>query len=353
MIYICKVRALLLGGAVAALVACSTGGSTSAPSARRPQPPSSLVRRAPSTSGFVYVTNEIKYTPPAIGSVNYYPVGSNGDVMPSGVIEGSNTQLTLSLGVAVDPTGEIYVANGDTNSIVGFAPGSNGNVSPNVMIAGANTGLATPTGLALDRAGNLYVDNCGTVCNYGPPGPTSVKEFAAGSNGNVAPLRTISGSLTLLGQTDGIAVDRKGNIFVTNAAQQTVTVYGPRAHGNVSPLRVIAGANTRLNDPAGIAVDDNNLYVAPYYQEYIERFARLGGGNVPPRSVLDLSWPSGGPSGGVVSGLTIAPDGTLYATGVAGLIAQFAPKAKGHAAPLTMVQGPHTQLVLPAYVFVR
>lgn len=337
------------GVAVLALAACSRAGSTTTPIAWNQQAAASLMHRAGKSPAFVYVSNQ-SGGPPPVGSVLYYPVGSNGDVAPSGAISGSNTHLTGANGIVVDSGGEIYVANSDTNTIAGFATGSNGNVTPNVLISGSNTGLATPIGLALDSDGNLYVSNCGQ-CNS-PPAPDTAVEFAAGSNGNATPLRTIVGQRTQLNQENQLAVDGRGYIYVANATVQKVTVFGPRADGNVAPERVISGSNSRVNEPDGLAVDGRNLYVTSAYQGYIGRYDSAAAGNVRPRSVLHVDWSNGGQQ--VLGGIIPAPDETLYVTGFSvPLIAQYTAKARGTAAPLTEIKGPSTQLVLPTFVFVR
>jgi hypothetical protein len=301
----------------------------------------------------VYVTNQYSFFAPFEGAVLAYPEGANGNVAPSEDISGNQTQLTQVTGIVVTSGGEIFAANADTNRIVGFAVGSTGNVVPNVVISGSDTGIASPAGLALDGAGNIYVANCGTRCNYGPPGPISVVEFAAGANGDAKPLRRITGSRTQLGQTDGIAVDGRGYIYVANAASYAVTVFGPHSRGNVAPLRVLSGSASGINEPDGIAVDRNGLYVNAAYRGYVGRFRRLAGGDVPPRSTLNVRFASGGPSGEVLTGLITAPDGTLFVPGLAPMIAQYGAHAKGDAAPLAVIQGPSTGLYAPAYIFVR
>ena len=325
------IRFLVLGAATSALAAC---GNAVAPSHAVPLASSTL--RAPGAIGtgsrprtsisgaFVYVANVTQFNisrPPSVGSVVYFPAGSNGDVAPSGVIAGANTMLTLVDGIVADAAGEIYVANTDTNSIVGFPPGSSGDVTPNVVIAGANTGLASPIGLAIDASGNLYVANCGQ-CNYGPPGQNSVEEFAAGSNGNVMPARTIAGSKAQLGYLNQLAVDRHGSIYVANETTNAVLVFGRAAKGNIAPIRVISGPNTRINTPDGMALGPAGIYVTAIYGNYIVRFARDAGGNVAPRSTLHIDWSGNGKQ--ALGGIIVAPDNTLYVAGFgAPLIAQF------------------------------
>lgn len=146
--------------------------------------------------------------PIGVASVAAYPAGSNGFVNPSAIIKGSHTKLGTPLAVAVDHDGKIYVANeGPTkctsnfcrptgpSSVYVYAAGSSGDVRPIATISGAATGLVSPVGITLDSNGNIYVLNVNAL-GYGCPAAcdqNSILVFAAGSDGNVAPMATIAG----------------------------------------------------------------------------------------------------------------------------------------------------------------
>ena len=112
--------------------------------------------------------------------------GSNS--VPIATISGAATDMSNPLGVAVDSSGNIYVAQNSGNAITVYAAGSNGNVAPIRTITGSKTGLggglASPYSLALDSNGNIYVTSF--VPGFSIYGSLSV--FAAGANGNVAPI---------------------------------------------------------------------------------------------------------------------------------------------------------------------
>ncbi len=144
-------------------------------------------------SGNIYVTNVFS---DGSGSVSVYPAGSNGDVTPKAIISGARTKLYYPVGIAVSSTGKIYVANGgtglrpDVNGYVTvYAAGSNGDVAPAAVIRGSNTGIDQPIGIALDSSGKLFVANNETQ----PPCCGSVTVYPANSNGNVRPSVTIAG----------------------------------------------------------------------------------------------------------------------------------------------------------------
>src|SRR5208282_2754745 len=129
-----------------------------------------------------------------------------------------------------------------------------GNVAPIATIAGSNTGLGYPSGVAIDGTGNIYVANkaTDTVTIYSPLGSSTGAL-------NESPTATIGGSNTGMDSPAGIAVDASGNIYVTNEGgfdgdNASVTVYPPGSTGNAAPAVTIAGPATQLARPQGIAV---------------------------------------------------------------------------------------------------
>jgi hypothetical protein len=245
-------------------------------------------------SGNMYVANQAN-------SITIYAAGATGNVAPVGTISGSNTGLSDPEGVAIDPVnGDIYVANtaggsSEYGTITVYAPGNYGNVAPIATIAGYSTGLSSPEGLVLDASGNIYVPNGNAtitvyaagsngdvaptatiggsytklsspyqvaldssnniyVANYQGSTGINVLEFAAGSNGNLAPIKTIAGTKTKLDGTDGIALDGSGNEYGANYTSNSITVYKAGSNGNRKPIRFIEGSKTELDGPEGITI---------------------------------------------------------------------------------------------------
>ena len=79
--------------------------------------------------------------------------------------------------------------------------------------------------------------------------------YSRTANGDVAPVRKISGADTGLLDPGGIAVNTVNDeIAVANWSNNSITVYSRTSSGNVAPIRKISGTNTGLYYPWGIAL---------------------------------------------------------------------------------------------------
>src|SRR6202789_3018049 len=127
-------------------------------------------------------------------------------------------------GAAVDKNGDVFFANPCTNSVseVVAVNGSIPATNPTINNVGNSSNFNLPFGVAVDGNGNVY------VADYGHQ---AVKEIMA-VNGSVSASSTV---ITLAGPTDfagpttlgeaagpaGVALDGKGDVFVTNFIDQT------------------------------------------------------------------------------------------------------------------------------------
>lgn len=194
----------------------------------------------------IYIADSRGGPAPGNGTVLEFTAGADGNVAPVATIVGPKTGLSIPNGITLDAMGNIYVANflpgacGATGSVTVYAPGASGDVAPAFSIGGNKTGLAGPLGIAVDASGKIYVANQGF----------SVTVYAAGAHGNVAPIETILVPNFL--SPFGVAVDSSGSIYVSG--DNAVLIYAPGASGNALPIRTIAGSSTNLTSPTSIAL---------------------------------------------------------------------------------------------------
>jgi hypothetical protein len=210
------------------------------------------------SKGNVYVTRITSG-----GSLDVFPPNANGFTNPIRTlqIDGNPTSVTVDsndniiVAVLGPPTG---------NAIEVFTPTAQ---QPLRRISGPATGLGS----------SMFYQGAFFVVNYSPftgriytatSGDTNpaivahVSVFPGNGNGDIRPIRTISGSNTLLGESiSGLASDQQtGEIFVlsTNSRLSTPTmvhVYGRYVNGNLPPLRSFSDRTSGLMNARGIAFE--------------------------------------------------------------------------------------------------
>lgn len=206
-------------------------------------------------SGQIYTYSSpavLVYSSNANGDVNL------GEVQPARIILGSNGQTCCGQSVdalTTDNSLNLYVATHDAlgkGSILVFPPTANGNTAPTRTITGTLTQLGTGTRLAMNSTGNL----CAKTSS--PDGTVRIIEFASGIDGNVSPTRTITGTtshpLTTVG---GIAFDSANNLYVVSnpySSNFTIDKYTAGTSDSVDPASQIHSSTSLTNPGESIAI---------------------------------------------------------------------------------------------------
>jgi len=210
------------------------------------------------------------------------------------------------LGVAVDESGNVYVADTFNHSIRKIMP--DGMVSTVAGVAGepgsadgtvAEARFHSPQGVAVDGAGNVYVADTGnyTIRRITPAGQVSTVAGAPGivgsTDGPATAARFGACHPLLYGGEDcwgpaAVAIDRFGNLLVADAGNFTIRVISPASVVSTLPgsfygcTQGMMGAS-RCIGPTGVAVDRNSfVYVVVANSRSVHRIASTGAATLVP-----------------------------------------------------------------------
>jgi len=265
------------------------------------------------------------------------------------------TELSLPQGIAVDGSGNVYIAEGrfickvNTSGIISkFAGGASGFFSGDGGPATA-AGLWVPTGVAVDESGNVYIADYYNIrvrkVNTSGIINTIAGNGGTGYSGDGGPATSAAlggpGGYPVDGPY-GIAVDGSGNVYIADHGDNRI-----RKVNTSGIISTIAGngiggysgdggpaTTAELNNVTGVAVDGAlNLYVSDNGNNRIRKLVAsstatvspiMGGSFVCVSSLLTLSdttsdgaWSSSNvsvatvSSGGIVSGIS---SGTVIIT---------------------------------------
>jgi len=243
------------------------------------------------TSGNLYVadTNNDtirKITPAGVVTTVAGTAGSAGSADGTGAA----ARFNRPAGIAVDSSGNVYVADTNNNTIRAITPA--GVVTTLAGQAGASgsadgTGAAArfngPSGLAVDAAGNLWVADTlnHTLRKITPAGVVTTGAGTAGVSGSADG----TGAAARFFGPQGLAADGAGNLYVADTNNHTIRQV-VLATGTVTTLAGAAGAPgsvdgadsaARFFFPSGVTVDGaGNLYVADTDNDVIREVAAAG-----------------------------------------------------------------------------
>lgn len=206
----------------------------------------------------------------------------------------TSAQLDTPTGVAVDGSGNLYIADSHNQRIRKVSGGTISTVAGTGVAGFSGDGgaatsaqLALPTGIAVDAAGSLYIADTnnhrvrevanGTITTIAGDG----EEFFAG-DGGVA-------TAAALDSPTGVAVSSDGTVYVADRLNQRIRAF--KVGGSIATVAGSGGAGfsgsfagdggsataAMLARPTGVSVDANgNIYVADTDNHRVRQFVSGG-----------------------------------------------------------------------------
>ncbi len=190
---------------------------------------------------------------------------------------GTSARFTRPLGVVVDASGNLYVADAGSETIMKISPTGvvspfsgvpiNLQASPVLMDGPANTAqFGVLQGICIDASGTLYVTDVGFVRMISSTGAVTTLAGGAGGLGSGDGV----GNQATFGNPQGIAADNKGNLYVADSSDDTIreVVISTQRVSTIAGFYQQfggtdgTGSSARFSQPNGIAIASNgNMYV--------------------------------------------------------------------------------------------
>jgi sugar lactone lactonase YvrE len=228
-----------------------------------------------------------KYDPNAVPSTGNTSTTTGTTTNPDSSNVASSALFSSPSDVAVDASGNLYVADYGNNMIRKITP--DGTIS--TLAGNGNNGFQNgtgtqatfngPAGIAIDASGNVYVADFhnNLIRKVTPAGVVST---LAGTVSNPTD-STASTQVSIFSGPTGVAVDASGNVYVADSGDNEIKMV--TSSGTVTTLAGNAnpgsndgtGAAASFYNPTGVALDaSGNLYVADFLNNLIRKVAPGG-----------------------------------------------------------------------------
>jgi sugar lactone lactonase YvrE len=209
--------------------------------------------------------------------------GNGSTVFANGSLIGST--FNLPVGIALDSSGSMYIADTNNHRIRKITAGvvttfaGNGLTTPFADGTGTNSSFHFPCGVAVDLSGNVFVADTDNhrIRRITPAGVVST--FAG--NGTSA-FQDGNGTNARFSSPQSVAIDSSGNLYVGEFSNHRIRKISPTADvttlaGSTQGYLDATGTNARFYNPCGVAVDSSsNVYVADQANHRIRRITPSG-----------------------------------------------------------------------------
>ncbi|MBZ5611966.1 MAG: SMP-30/gluconolactonase/LRE family protein [Acidobacteriia bacterium] len=233
-------------------------------------------------SGKVYIADGGNHVIRAVSNGTISTVAGTGKLGYTGD-KGTATSATLNnpTGIALDASGNLYIADAGNNVIREVSNGTITTIAGNNTFGysgdgdvATNASLSDPVAVAVDSSGNIYIADADN---------NVIRKV---SGGNISTI--VGGAITKgqLHQPDAIALDAAGTLYIADTLGRRILKFAATA----TDVTVIAGnqsigfggdngpaTKAALDDPMGVGVDGaGNVYIADTFNDRIRRISPDG-----------------------------------------------------------------------------
>ncbi|MGA2434777.1 MAG: BACON domain-containing carbohydrate-binding protein, partial [Bryobacteraceae bacterium] len=276
-------------------------------------------------AGSVYIADTLNHVIRKVSNGVITTVAGNGT--PGYTGDGAaaiSAQLHWPYGVAVDASGNLYIADTGNNVIREVSNGTISTIAGNFTAGAGYSGdggaatsaeLRQPNGVAVDASGNVYIADTGNNVIRKVSGGT-ISTLAGNGYGAGTIYCSYSGdgnaaTSAELCEPTSVAVDASGNVYIADTGNNVIrevsgvniwTIAGGGTYA--APLYSGAATSAKLNGPRGVALDPaGNLYIADTENNLIRMvsngvIASIAGngtagysGDNDPATSAELAWP--------------------------------------------------------------
>jgi sugar lactone lactonase YvrE len=191
---------------------------------------------------------------------------------------GSSSEFNAPYGIALDKSGNFYVSDYNNNMIrkitsqgvvtriAGYRTAGYANTTVDIpdSVFGA---FHNPAGIAVDGTGNIYVADLGN---------SAIRQITPG--GVITTIGGGPGQVGLIGYPAGLSIDAQGNLFIADESGRIIeltaarTLYVLSGTSGISGFADGSGPAAQFNTPIGTAVDNaGNIYVADFNNNRIRK----------------------------------------------------------------------------------
>jgi len=270
-----RIRKITAAGEVTTLAGSSYGSADGAGTAAKFSNPRAI---AVDPSGNLYVAdtnNNLIRKIDSSANVSTFAGETNGAVNGQASVARFSTQGNNIGGLSADAAGNVYVADTQNHLIRKITPAGvvstlagSGTAGSADNATGTLASFNTPRGIAVDASGVVYVADSGNNLIRKITAAGEVTTLAG--SGSPGSANNATGTLASFDNPFGIAVDVAGNVYVADAANASIRKI--TAAGEVTTL---AGAS--FSYPTGVAVDAaGNVYVADNGGDSISKVTSAG-----------------------------------------------------------------------------